>query len=90
MRAERGFSFIELLVVTTIILILASAVQPLAKVTKSAKVLQPLGELLTRTVDQDADGNADEPAKGGGSLLGKFNLKSLVAKKPKEASTQAA
>ena len=32
-RRDRGFSFVELLVVTTIILILASAVQPLAKVT---------------------------------------------------------
>jgi general secretion pathway protein G len=30
---ERGYTFIELIVVTTIILILASAVQPLAKVT---------------------------------------------------------
>ncbi len=30
---ERGYTFVELLVVTTIILILASAVQPLAKVT---------------------------------------------------------
>ena len=29
---ERGYSFIELIIVTTIILILASAVQPLAKV----------------------------------------------------------
>lgn len=32
-RFERGYSFVELLVVTTIILILASAVQPLARVT---------------------------------------------------------
>ena len=64
--------------------------QPLAKVTKSAKVLQPLGELLTRIVDQEAEGNGEEQAKAGSSLLGKFNLKSLVAKKPKEASTQAA
>lgn len=32
-RAADGYSFIELLVVTTIVLILASAVQPLAKVT---------------------------------------------------------
>ena len=64
--------------------------QPLAKVTKSAKVLQPLGELLTRIVDQEAEGNGEEHAKAGSSLLGKFNLKSLVAKKPKEASTQAA
>ena len=30
---ERGYSFVELLVVTTIVLILASAVQPLARVT---------------------------------------------------------
>jgi general secretion pathway protein G len=30
---ERGYTFVELLVVTTIILILASAIQPLAKVT---------------------------------------------------------
>ena len=32
-RAARGFTFIELLVVTTILLILASAVMPLARVT---------------------------------------------------------
>ena len=32
MRNARGYSFIELIIVTTIILILASAVQPLAKV----------------------------------------------------------
>jgi general secretion pathway protein G len=32
-RAERGFSFIELLIVTTILLILAAAVLPLAEVT---------------------------------------------------------
>jgi general secretion pathway protein G len=30
---ERGFTFIELLVVTTLVLILASAIQPLARVT---------------------------------------------------------
>jgi general secretion pathway protein G len=32
-RNERGYSFVELLVVTTIILVLASAIMPLAKVT---------------------------------------------------------
>ena len=32
-RSSHGYSFIELLVVTTIVLILASAVQPLARVT---------------------------------------------------------
>jgi len=31
---ERGYSFVELLVVTTIILVLASAIMPLAKVTR--------------------------------------------------------
>ena len=32
-RSERGYSFVELLIVTTIVLILASAIQPLARVT---------------------------------------------------------
>ena len=65
--------------------------QPLPKVTKSTKLTQPLGELLTRTVEQDAENGADEPVKrGGSSLLGKFNFKSLVPKKPKEPSSQAA
>ena len=31
--SERGFTFIELLVVTTILIILASAIMPLARVT---------------------------------------------------------
>lgn len=34
LRGQRGFSFIELLVVTTIVLILASAIMPLVKVTR--------------------------------------------------------
>lgn len=33
LRLQQGYSFVELLVVTTIVLILASAVQPLARVT---------------------------------------------------------
>jgi general secretion pathway protein G len=33
LRVERGFTFIELLVVTTILIILASAIMPLARVT---------------------------------------------------------
>jgi general secretion pathway protein G len=33
LRSERGFTFIELLVVTTILIILASAIMPLARVT---------------------------------------------------------
>ena len=32
-RGDRGYSFVELLIVTTILLILASAIQPLARVT---------------------------------------------------------
>lgn len=34
MRGQRGYSFVELLVVTSILLILASAVMPLVKVTR--------------------------------------------------------
>ena len=51
LRAERGFSFIELLVVTTIVLILASAVQPLARVTvqrtREAELRRVLREMRT-------------------------------------------
>ena len=64
--------------------------QPLAKVTKSAKLTQPLNQLLdARPSSRPAPKMRAEPAapKGGGSLLGKLgNFKSLVAKKPKEAS----
>ena len=48
---QRGFTFVELLVVTTIILILASAVQPLAKVTiqrtREAELRRVLREMRT-------------------------------------------
>ena len=66
--------------------------QPLAKVTKAAKLSQPLNQLLALTVEQAGAEGAEEPrASGGGSLLGKLgNFKALVAKKPKEASAQAA
>ncbi|MEW6322231.1 MAG: prepilin-type N-terminal cleavage/methylation domain-containing protein [Acidobacteriota bacterium] len=51
MRSARGYTFIELLVVTTIILILASAVQPLAKVAmqrqREAELRRTLRELRT-------------------------------------------
>jgi len=65
--------------------------QPLAKVTKSAKLSQPLHQLLALTVEQGAAESEDKPrASGGGSLLGKLgNFKSLVGKKPKEASATA-
>jgi general secretion pathway protein G len=48
---ERGFSFVELIIVTTLVLILASAVQPLAKVTitrqKEAELRRVLREMRT-------------------------------------------
>src|SRR5262249_30561040 len=48
---ERGFTFVELLVVTTIVLILASAVQPLARVTiqrtREAELRRVLREMRT-------------------------------------------
>ena len=47
----RGFTFVELLVVTTIVLILASAIQPLAKVTvqrtREAELRRVLREMRT-------------------------------------------
>ena len=49
--SQRGFTFIELLVVTTILIILASAVMPLAKVTvqreKEAELRRALREMRT-------------------------------------------
>jgi general secretion pathway protein G len=49
--SERGYSFIELIVVTTIILILASAVQPLARAAiqrqKEAELRRALREMRT-------------------------------------------
>ena len=50
-QASKGFTFIELLVVTTIVLILASAVQPLVRVTitrqKEAELRRVLREMRT-------------------------------------------
>ena len=49
--SDRGYSFIELIVVTTIVLILASAVQPLVRVTitrqKEAELRRVLREIRT-------------------------------------------
>jgi len=63
--------------------------QSLAKSSKSSKLTQPLGQLLTLTLEQapDEEGGS-KPASG--SLLGKLgNFKSLVGKKPKEAAQAA-
>ena len=55
---ERGYTFIELLVVTTILLILASAVMPLAQVTsqrqREAELRRALREVRT-AIDQFKD-----------------------------------
>ena len=66
--------------------------QPLAKSTKSSKITGPLMQLLTLTLEQAA---TEEEGRGGAkasgsSLLGRFNFKALVAKKPKEVPAQAA
>jgi general secretion pathway protein G len=51
MRGERGYTFVELLLVTTILMILASAVMPLAQVTsqrqREAELRRTLRELRT-------------------------------------------
>ncbi len=51
MRSSRGFTFIELLIVSTILIILASVVMPLAKVsaqrTKEAELRRSLREMRT-------------------------------------------
>jgi general secretion pathway protein G len=70
-RKDRGFTFIELLVVTTILLILASAVMPLARVTvqrqKEMELRRYLREMRT-AIDKFKDA-ADA------GLIGGFDLK---------------
>lgn len=64
--------------------------QPLAKTVKAGKVGQPLDQLLTLTLEQSSGEDAEAGAQKNGSLLGKLgNFKSLVVKKPKEASATA-
>src|SRR5260370_40274991 len=65
MANERGFTFVELLVVTTILLILASAVMPLARVSiqrqREAELRRDLREMRT-AIDKYKD------AAGGGAI----------------------
>jgi general secretion pathway protein G len=69
--SERGFTFIELLVVTTILLILASAVMPLARVTvqrqKEMELRRYLREMRT-AIDKFKDA-ADA------GVIGAFDIK---------------
>ncbi|MBA3676785.1 MAG: pilus assembly protein CpaE [Sphingosinicella sp.] len=64
--------------------------QALAKVGTGAKLSGPMNQLLAMTVSTVDAGGVGEAARAGGSLLGKLGgLKSLVAKKPKEAKAGA-
>ncbi len=61
--------------------------QPIAKAGKNQKITQPLVQLVNMTIAA-VDGSEDKSASAAvaGSLMGKLgNLKSLVAKKPKES-----
>ena len=57
-RAERGYSFIELLIVTTILLILAAGIQPLARVTiqrqKESELRHNLRDIREAVKQQEA------------------------------------
>ncbi|MDT9598455.1 pilus assembly protein CpaE [Sphingosinicella rhizophila] len=59
--------------------------QPIAKVGGSSKISQPFAQLVGASIATVEDGGGDQDGdEVGSSLLGKLNLKSLVAKKPKE------
>jgi general secretion pathway protein G len=59
----RGYSFVELLIVTTILLILASAIQPLARVTIQRQKESELRRVL-RDLREAIDGYYDLAAAG--------------------------
>lgn len=62
-RVERGYSFIELLIVTTILLVLASGIQPLARVTIQRQKESELRASL-RTMREAIDSYYDLVATG--------------------------
>ena len=62
-RGDDGYTFVELLVVTTIIIILASAVQPLARVTIQRQREMELRRIL-REVRNAIDGFHDAAIAG--------------------------
>jgi pilus assembly protein CpaE len=64
--------------------------QPIAKVSKNAKITQPLNELVLRTVAAVDSAEDDRPKASGESLLGKLgNFRAMLAKKPKAAAAAA-
>ena len=82
-RSAKGFTFIELLVVTTILLILASAVMPLARVTvqrqKEMELRRYLREMRT-AIDKFKDA-ADA------GIIGAFDLKAGAEGYPPDLET---
>lgn len=62
-RVERGYSFIELLIVTTILLVLAAGIQPLARVTIQRQKESELRSAL-RTMREAIDAYYDLVATG--------------------------
>jgi pilus assembly protein CpaE len=66
--------------------------QPFAKVATGARIAQPLNQLVNMTVATVEGGDEAGGGESGkrSSLLDKFSLKSLVAKKPKPGKTAAA
>jgi pilus assembly protein CpaE len=61
--------------------------QPLAQVAGSGKLAQPMTQIVNLTVSAVDAASEAEAAPASSSLLGKFGgLKSLIAKKPKEAA----
>jgi pilus assembly protein CpaE len=60
--------------------------QPLAQVASSGKLAQPMTQIVNMAVSAVDSATEGEAAPGKASLLGKFGgLKSLIAKKPREA-----
>ncbi len=66
-RFEQGYSFVELLIVTTIVLILASAIQPLARVTiqrqKESELRRDLRD-MREAIDSYNDAGGGRAAAG--------------------------
>src|SRR5881394_2406486 len=82
-RGESGFTFVELLVVTTILLILASAVMPLARVSIQRQREQELHSVL-REVRGAIDKYKDAADAG---QIAAFDLKSGTENYPPTLET---